>query len=193
VLLLSCTTAAVLPELAGSLDVAMDAGLPTIVGGSACGTDQRRGLAVGANAWAKDTASAHVLLGRWVDEGVAPPPARRAGIPADYLELTSRRSLLVDLLADRSAAMLASTPADTRHQSMMRQVGAQLVDVLAASLFLDDPRLFDGHVTWLAEMLDAREIPPDTTWWLLEVLQPALIDIPRAERFTAISRRPRSV
>ena len=193
VLLLSCTTAAVLPQLASSLDVAMDAGLPTIVGGSACGTDQRRALAVGANAWAKDAASAHVLLSRWVDEGVAPPPARRAGIPADYLELTSRRSLLVDLLADRSAAMSASTLAAARDQSMMRQVGAQLVDVLAASLFVDDPRLLDGHVTWLAEMLDARGIPPDTTSSLLEVLQPALIDIPRAERFTAISRRPRSV
>ena len=193
VLLLSCTTAAVLPQLAGSLDVAVDAGLPTIVGGSACGTDERRALAVGANAWAMDAASAHVLLSRWVDDGVAPPPARRAGIPTDYLELVSRRSVLVDLLADRSAAMSASTPAAVRHHAMMRQLGAQLVDVLAASLLVDDPRLFDGHLAWLAEMLDAREMAPDTTSSLLEVLQPALIDIPRAERFTAISRRPRSV
>jgi MerR family transcriptional regulator, light-induced transcriptional regulator len=192
-LLLSCTTAAVLPQLARSLDVAMNAGLPTIVGGSACGTDEHRALAVGANAWAKDAASAHVLLSRWVDEGVAPPPARRAGIPADYLEVISRRSLLVDLLADRSARMSASAPAAGRHQAMMmRQVGAQLVDVLAASMFVDDPGLFDGHVTWLADMLDARGIPPDTTSSLLEVLQPALIDIPSAERFTAIGRGPRS-
>ena len=191
VLLLSCTTAAVLPQLARSLDVAMAAGIPTIVGGSACGTDERRARAVGANAWAQDTASAHALLSRWVDEGIAPPPARRADIPADYLELTSRRSLLVDLLADRSEALSASTLAPARHQSMMRQVGAQLVDVLAASLLVDDPRLFDGHVTWLTDMLHARGIPPDMTWSLLEVIEAALIDIPRAERFTAISRRPR--
>jgi methanogenic corrinoid protein MtbC1 len=187
VLLLSCTTAAVLPRLARSLDVAIDAGVPTIVGGSACGVDERRALAVGANAWAKDTATAHVLLSRWIDEGVAPPPARRADIPADYLELTSRRSLLVDRLADRSAAMSGPT-LTAHHQSMMRQVGAQLVDVLAASLFVDDPRLFEDHVNWLADMLDPRGIPPDTTWSVLDVLQPALIHMPRAERFTAISR-----
>jgi hypothetical protein len=117
----------------------------------------------------------------------------RAGIPTDYLELVSRRSLLVDLLADRSAAMSASTLAAARHQLMMRQVGAQLVDVLAASLLVDDPRLFDGHLTWLADMLNARGIPPDTTSSLLDVIGAALIDIPRAERFIAISRRPRSV
>jgi len=192
VLLLSCTTAAVLPQLARSLDVAIDAGVPTIVGGSACGVDERRAVAVGANAWAKDAATAHVLLSRWVDEGVAPPPAQRAGIPADYLELTSRRSLLVDRLTEQSAAMSGPTLA-ARPQSMMRQVCAQLVDVLAASLFVDDPRLFEEHVTWLADMLDPRGIPPGTTWSVLDVLRPALIDIPRAEQFTAVSRRPRLI
>lgn len=190
VLLLSCTMAAVLPQLARSLDVAMDAGVPTIVGGFACGTDERRAVAVGANAWAEDAASAHLLLGRWVDDGVAPPPARRAAVPADYLDLISRRSQLVDRLADPSEAVSASTRAGVR-PTTMRQVGAQLVDALAASLFVDDPRLFDEHVNWLADVLHARGIP-DATWSLLEVLQQALIDIPRAELFTAISRRPRS-
>jgi methanogenic corrinoid protein MtbC1 len=191
VLLLSCTTPAVLPQLARSLDVAIEAGVPTIVGGSACGVDERRALAVGANAWAKDAAAAHVLLSRWVDDGVAPPPARRAGIPADYLELTSLRSPLVDRFAEPSAAIAALAPA-ARHQSIMRQVGAQLVDVLAASLFVNDPRLFDEHVTWLADMFDSRRIPPDTIWSILDVLQ-SVIHIPRAEQFAAVSRRPRSV
>jgi MerR family transcriptional regulator, light-induced transcriptional regulator len=191
VLLLSCTTAAVLPQLARSLDVAIQAGVPTIVGGSACGADERRALAAGANAWAKDTTSAHVLLSRWVDDGVAPPPARRAGIPADYLELTSRRSQLVERLAERSAAMSASAPA-ARHQLITRQVCAQLVDVLAASLFVNDPSLFDEHVAWLEDLSDARAIPPDTIWSLLEVLRD-LTQTLRAERFTAISRLPRSV
>jgi methanogenic corrinoid protein MtbC1 len=191
VLLLSCTTPAALPQLARSLDVAIEAGIPTIVGGSACGVDERRALAVGANAWAKDTAAAHVLLVRWVDDGVAPPPARRADIPTDYLELTSLRSPLVDRLAEPSAAMAASAAA-ARHPSMTRQVGAQLVDVLAASLLVNDPRLFDEHVTWLTDMLASRGTPPDTVWSMLDVLQ-SVIHIPRAEQFTAVTRRLRSV
>jgi MerR family transcriptional regulator, light-induced transcriptional regulator len=190
-LLLSCTTAAVLPQLARSLDVAIEVGVPTIVGGSACGADERRALAVGANAWARDTASAHALLSQWVDDGVAPPPARRAGIPADYLELTSLRSPLVDRLAEPSAAVSASA-SNARHQSIMRQVGAQLVDVLAASLFVNDPRLFDEHVRWLADMFDSRGIPSDTIWSILDVLQ-SVIHIPRAEQFTTVIRPPRSV
>lgn len=191
-LLLSCTMATALPQLARSLDVALQAGVPTIVGGSACGADARRALAVGANAWAADTATAHVLLGRWIDEGVAPPPGHRAGIPADYLDLISSRSPLVDRLADRADASSARAAAGAWPQSAIRRVGAQLVDALAASLFVDDPRLFAEHVDWLVDMLDARGTPPDATWSLLDVLQEALVDVPRAERFVAASRGPRS-
>jgi hypothetical protein len=191
-LLLSCTTAAALPQLARSLDVALDAGVPTLVGGAACGTDERRARAVGANAWARDTATAHALLCRWIDEGVAPLPAQRAGIPADYLDLISRRSSLVDRLAVPSEGSMAPAGAATRPGPSIRQVSAQLVDVLAASLFVDDPRLFQEHVNWLVDMLDARGTSPDATRVLLDVLQAALIDIPRAERFTAISGSSRS-
>jgi methanogenic corrinoid protein MtbC1 len=191
-LLLSCTTAAALPQLARSLDVAVDAGVPTLVGGAACGTDERRARAVGANAWARDTATAHALLGRWIDEGVAPLPAQRAGIPADYLDLISRRSSLVDRLAARSEGSVPPAEAGTRPGLSIRQVSAQLVDVLAASLFVDDPRLFHEHVDWLVDMLEARGTSPDVTWAMLDVLQAALIDIPRAERFTAISKGLRS-
>jgi methanogenic corrinoid protein MtbC1 len=190
-LLLSCTTAAVLPQLTRSLDVAIDAGVPTIVGGAACGVDDRRARAAGANAWAPDTASAHVLLSQWVDAGVAPPPARRAGLPADYLELTSRRSLLVDRVTDRSAVMWAAAPTN-RLQSMMRQVCSQLVDVLAASLFVDDSRLFDEHIAWVADLLESRGIPPEILWSTLDVLR-SVIHIPRAEEFIASSGRRSSV
>ena len=55
------------------------------------------------------------------------------------------------------------------------------MDALAASLFVDDPT-----------MLPARGTPPATTWSLLGALQPALVDIPRAERFTAACREPRT-
>jgi methanogenic corrinoid protein MtbC1 len=191
-LLLSCTTAAALPQLARSLEVAVDAGVPTLVGGAACGTDERRARAVGANAWARDTATAHALLCRWIDEGVAPSPAQRAGIPADYLDLISRRSSLVDRLAVPSEGSMAPAAAATRPGPSIRQVSAQLVDVLAASLFVDDPRLFQEHVNWLVDMLDARGTSPDATRALLDFLQAALIDIPRAERFTAISKKSRS-
>ncbi len=191
-LLLSCTTAAALPQLARSLEVAVDAGVPTLVGGAACGTDERRARAVGANAWARDTATAHALLCRWIDEGVAPLPAQRAGIPADYLDLIGRRSSLVDRLAVLAEGSMAPAEAANRPGPSIRQVSAQLVDVLAASLFVDDPRLFQEHVDWLVDMLDVRGTSPDATRALLEVLQAALIDIPRAERFTAISRKTRN-
>jgi hypothetical protein len=96
------------------------------------------------------------LLGRWIDEGVAPLPAQRAGIPADYLDLISRRSSLVDRLAARSEGSVPPAGAGTRPGPSIRQVSAQLVDALAASLFVDDPLLFHEHLNWLVDMLDAR-------------------------------------
>jgi methanogenic corrinoid protein MtbC1 len=188
-LLLSCTTAVTLPQLARSIDVAAEAGVPTIVGGAACGPDAHRARAVGATAWARDTASAHGLLRRWIDEDVPPSPPRRAGIPTAYLTVLDRRSRLVDRLAAQSETTIPPSAA-ARAGPSIRQVGAQLVDVLAASLFVDDPRLFQEHLDWQIDMLDARGTPPETTWTLLEVLQQAVIDLPSAERVTAI--RPRS-
>jgi MerR family transcriptional regulator, light-induced transcriptional regulator len=188
-LLLSCTTAATLPQLARSIDVATEAGVPTIVGGAACGPDAHRARAVGATAWAPDTASAHGLLHRWIDEDVPPSPAPRAGIPPSYLAVLDRRSRLVDRLAARSERSIPLSPAGSRDRTSIRQVSAQLVDALAASLFVDDPRLFQEHVEWQIDMLAARGTSPETTWTLLEVLQQAVIDVPSAERVTAISHR----
>lgn len=187
--LLSCTMPAGLPQLARSLDAAAEAGVPTIVGGFACGTDDRRARAVGANAWAPDPVTAHLLLGRWIDEGAAPPPAHRAGLPEDYLDLVGRRSRLVDRLADRTEASLAPVGAPP---PAIRQIGAQLIDALAASLFVDDPQLLRGHVDWLVETLDARRLPADAVRALLDVLHESLAGIPRAERFTAAGLEPRS-
>jgi methanogenic corrinoid protein MtbC1 len=188
-LLLSCTTPTALPQLARSLDVAREAGVPTIVGGAACGMDEARARAVGANAWARDTATAHELLGRWIDDGVPPRPARPATLPDDYLELVGRRSALVDRLAARPAG---SAPVPTGAGPSTWQVGAQLVDVLAASLFVDDPALFPAHVGWLVDMLAARGTPADATCALLDDLQAALADLPRAQRFTALGRTIRT-
>lgn len=190
VLLLSCTMPAVLPQLARSVDAAAEAGIPTIVGGSACGADDRRARAVGANAWAPDAVTAHLLLSRWIDEGAAPPPARRAGLPADYLDLLGRRSPLVDRLAARAQAY--PTPAGVPRHPTIRHIGAQLVDTLAASLFVDDPLVLHGHVDWLVDMLAARRVPPDLVRAALGTLRQALADSPRAERFLATTPGPGS-
>ena len=190
VVLLSCTMPALLPQLARSVDAVTEAGIPTIVGGFGCGSDARRARAVGASAWAPDPLAAHLLLSRWIDEGAAPPPARRADLPDDYLDLVGRRSPLVDRLATRAEAYL--TPAGVPRQPTVRQIGAQLVDTLAASLFVDDPLVLHDHVDWLVEMLDARHVPPDAVRALLDALHDALADLPRAERFTATIRGPRS-
>src|SRR5829696_4063423 len=126
VLLLSCTVPAALPQLARSLDAAAAVGVPTIVGGSACGTDGRRARAVGANAWAPDPHTAHRLLSRWVDDGIAPPAAERAVLPAEYLELLGRRSRLVNLLTRRAEASLARVAGPHPATS---ELGAQVLDV----------------------------------------------------------------
>lgn len=186
VLLLSCTTAAALPQLARSIDVAAEIGVPTIVGGAACGPDAHRARAVGATAWARDTASADGLLRRWIDEDVPPSPAPRAGIPPAYLAVLDRRSRLLDRLgasSEKSIPRIGAIPS-------IRQLGAQLVDALAAALFVDDPRLFQEHVDWQIDMLYARGTPPETTWTLLDVLRQEVISVPSAERVTAIRPRP---
>ena len=185
-LLLSCTMAAALPQLTRSVDAAADAEVPTIVGGLACGPDEHRARAVGANAWAPDAETAHALLSKWIDQGVAPPVAQRARIPAGYLELIGRRTELTSRLA---AAADPSGGSGDGPALWARQVAAELVDVLAASLLVDDPRLVENHVDWLTEMLDARGLPSGTVPAMLDALGRAVAGIPTAERFMG-SRGP---
>jgi methanogenic corrinoid protein MtbC1 len=184
--LLSCTMAAALPQLARSVDAATDADIPTIVGGRACGPDEHRGRAVGANGWAPDIEAAHALLSKWIDQGVAPPAAQRARIPAGYLELIGSRTELTDRL---TAAADPSERSGDEPPLWARQIAAELVDVLAASLLVDDPRLVESHVDWLTEMLDARGLRSGTVPAVLDALRQAVAGIPNAGRFTG-SRGP---
>jgi hypothetical protein len=57
----------------------------------------------------------------------------------------------------------------------------QLVDFLAAAVYLSDPDLFAAHMGWLGSVLAARGVAGAGVETVLDVLQDGLHDFPQAQ------------
>lgn len=57
---------------------------------------------------------------------------------------------------------------------------AHIVDFLGTALYLDDPEVFTGFLTWTAGILQARHVPAHSLVTGLELLAGQLHDFPRA-------------
>ncbi|MHC1561316.1 cobalamin B12-binding domain-containing protein [Actinomycetospora sp. C-140] len=155
---------------------------PVLAGGPAFGADGRWARAVGADGWAPDARAAAAMLAADPD-GPWHADAAEGGTTAgdrtgreEQGVLHARRAELVRLAA-AAARPDGGDPTDELADDL-----GHLVDFLAAAVFVDDPALFDGFVSWVGSVaipagLRVAELAP-----VLDALAAALADSPRTVR-----------
>ncbi len=179
VVAVSCALPVHLPGAHRTIAAAQRTGTPVLAGGPGFGAGGRWARRLGVDAYAATATEAVELLagGRW-----APAPA--ATVPetggAEYAGLRERRAGLVreavarlggaSPLAGGRGGLDADPDTDT----------GQLVDYLAAAVYLQDRDLLGDHVRWLATVLAARGVPVDGVRTVLEALTDGLHDFPSA-------------
>ncbi|GAA1315218.1 cobalamin B12-binding domain-containing protein [Saccharothrix xinjiangensis] len=170
---LSCTLARDLPRADQAVAACRDTGTPVLVGGRGFGEDGRWARALGVDTWAPDAAAAADLLDRPGWRRAARPAPPRPVAPA-YTALLTRRAELVDAAVAALDERFPPARDDERQPDEVREEVGELVDFLGASVYVDDPELFGGFVSWTAAAPAARRLPPAGTRVVIEVLARAL-------------------
>ncbi|MEU5690818.1 cobalamin-dependent protein [Actinosynnema sp. NPDC020468] len=185
VVALSGSLAPRLPDAHATITACQAAGTPVLVGGSAFGPDGRYARLLGADLWAPDARTAADLL-RSV------PRPRDGRQPIDVLPHLADQEYTI---VSRTSAQLVKAvltgleerfPAVREYSDLQREHTASdlahIVDYLATSLYVDDADLFTGFISWTADILDARGVPPVFLPPALDLLAAELRDFPRAVR-----------
>ncbi|MEU8108305.1 B12-binding domain-containing protein [Nonomuraea muscovyensis] len=190
---LSSSIATRLPSAHVAITACQATGTPVLVGGAAFGPDGRYARLLGADAWAPDARTAADLLA----DGPPPRPAvsRQAvdDLPhlddQEYTLVTESSSRLVRHVMNglelRIPEMASYTARQRRHTA---EDVAHIVDFLGTALYLDDPELFSGFLSWTGSILTARGVPPRTLLPALDLLGERLSDFPRARAMLAHAR-----
>lgn len=170
VVAVSCTTAMSLDGVLMCTQVAHNAGVPVIAGGSALGPDAHRAQVLGADLWAVDPRTAADLLR-------GPLPRELAVASADVRgasELAHQRDAIV---ARTIARLEAELPDYARYDDPQRQRTREdlgyLVDFARAAVLTRDPRVLVDVLPWLETLLDSRGVPTPTFHTSLQLLAEA--------------------
>lgn len=182
---LSCTLARDLPRADRAIAACRDTGTPVLVGGRGFGADGRWARALGVDTWAPDASAAADLLDRPGWRRAARPAPPRPTDPA----LLARRAELVEAALAALDERFPPARDDERQPDEVREEVGELVDFLAASVYVDDPELFGGFVSWTAEAAAARRLPPSRTRVVVEVLARELSDDPGVSRHLDCGRQ----
>lgn len=183
---LSSSLALRLPAAHTTINACRTAGFPVLVGGAAFGTDGRYAHLLGAGVWACDARSAADQVG---EELVRPEPS--AVRPAvddlphlddqEYTMVTQSATQLVkETLGTLEERVPGLSDYTERQQQYHTEDIAYIVDHLATALYVDDDAVFSTFLTWTADILTAREVPPHCLHTALEILTGQLKDFPRA-------------
>ncbi|TQM46164.1 cobalamin B12-binding domain-containing protein [Pseudonocardia cypriaca] len=182
----SCALPIHLPQAHRTIAAAQRTGTPVLAGGPGFGPDGRWAVRLGVDAWVPTAADAVVLLESpsWSDRAV---PGRTADGGSEYAGLRDRRAELVRAALDRlgGASPLADPDGSGGGNGLDGQAHddvGQLVDYLAAAVYLCDADLFTEHVRWLGAVLSARGLPRTGVAVVLDVLAAELHDFPVAQR-----------
>ena len=170
VVAISCTTAMSLDGVLQCTQVAHDAGVPVIVGGSALGPDGHRAHVLGADLWAPTPGDAVALLR-------GPVPRSLASATADVrgaLELTRRRDEMVERALQRiEAGSTELARADDAQRQHLREDLEHLVEFGRAAVLTRDPRVLADALPWLEVLLGPRGVPAPSFRGALEHLAAA--------------------
>lgn len=185
---LSCSIPTGLPTAHAAITACQAAGVAVLAGGAAFGVDGRYARQLGADAWAPDARAAAALL----DEGFLCTHLASNRQPVDDLphlidqEYTTVSQTATQLVKETFATLESRVPAMRDYTETQRQRTAEdiahVVDFLVAALYTDDDELFSGFVTWTADILAARGVPPTTLFPTLELLGKQLHEFPRSQR-----------
>lgn len=182
-----------LPAARRMVEACRATGTPVLAGGPAFGEDGRWARAVGADGWAPDARAAAEMLaadpdGPWFADGTG--RSRGAGAAdrsarEEQAVLHTRRTELVRLAAAAARPQVADS-VDVPDE-LADDLG-HLVDFLAAAVFVDDPSLLDGFVSWVGSVSIPAGLHTEEVGPALEALAAALADSPRTVRFLRDAR-----
>ncbi|UMB72480.1 cobalamin B12-binding domain-containing protein [Mycobacterium paraterrae] len=185
---LSCSIPTGLPTAHAAITACQAAGVAVLVGGAAFGVDGRYARQLGADAWAPNARAAAELLG----EGFLCTHLATNRQPVDDLphlmdqEYTTVSQTSTQLVKETFSTLEDRIPAMRTYTEAQRQRTAEdiahVVDFLVAGLYIDDDELFSGFITWTADILNARGVPPATLFPTLELLGKQLHEFPRSQR-----------
>ena len=179
---LSCMLPTRLPRAHAAITACRSAGVPVIAGGRGFGADGRHAVRLGADARAADAeAAARLLSGQW------PPPSPGGDDLAGYLGdeeytyVARHRPEVIGTALNRLAeAYPPMASYDQRQRDATADDMSHVIDFLTAALYVDDPAVFTDFVSWTAEVLAARHVPPGALVVGLEIVRDQLRDFPRA-------------
>lgn len=183
-----------LPTAHAAITSCQAVGIPVLAGGSAFGVDGRYARLLGADSWAVDAPGAAQLLA----DGVPRPDLNKSRQPIDdlpnladqeYTMVAQSAPILVNHVLEGLQSRFPSVAdyTDIQRQHTIDDLG-HIVDFLAVSLYTDDDTLFTGFITWTADVLSARRVPPMSLRPTLDLLTEKLTDFPRATRLLAGAR-----
>ncbi|MFJ2054996.1 B12-binding domain-containing protein [Streptomyces sp. NPDC087908] len=183
-----------LPTAHAAVTAVQAVGIPVIVGGAAFGPDGRYARLFGADGWASDARAAASLLA-----GGLGPPRQAMADPDHHLphlldqEYTLVSRARIQLTREVLEGLEAKVPAMAAYSDEQRERTAEdiahIIDFLGASLYVDDPELFTGFLTWTAGVLAARGVPNSALLGALDLLADAQHDFPRARAHLTAGRR----
>ena len=167
VVALGCTLATRLPRAHATISACQAVGVPVLAGGAGFGADGRYARLLGADAWAPTAGAAADRLAA----GLPSFPAAHDGAAAarlggeEYAYLARHRAELLSRVMDRLGD---DTGEDLGH----------IADYLIAAMYVHDPALFTGFVTWTCQVLAARNVPAESVVRGLRALHDVLTDCP---------------
>jgi diguanylate cyclase (GGDEF)-like protein len=164
-LAISCSLPTFFSGAVRLIDAAHRQGVPVIVGGRAFGADERRATRLGADAWARRADDAAVILTRWRLE---PPPIAKEPVSLDPA------GLLLAAQADAVGGAAFDSLAGRFPPTSTREDLVFIVEFLAAAMLVGDPAVFAEFLSWLKELLDHRDAPPQMLITGLEALRPVV-------------------
>lgn len=187
VVAVSCALPAHLPTAHQTIIAAQRTGTPVLAGGAGFGAQGRWARRLGVDAWAGTAAEAAALLDR--QPWAAPAPAGEGFNGPEYAGLTERRRRLIGSAVARlhGFSPLAG-PHDHPPDAGVEDDIAQVLDFLAAAVYLTDRDLFVEYLGWLAGVLEARNAPAAGLDAVLEVFHAGLHDFPFAQDCLADGR-----
>jgi methanogenic corrinoid protein MtbC1 len=189
---ISCSVLASLPTTRRFIEASSAAGVPTLVGGAAFGSDARRADALGASAWASSARGAvHALQG--LPLVVPPVPMLSRELTTELAALREQHPNMLLEIGARWQPFGRQAP-ETRLPDSPAEVARDCIDqslhAVAAALLTDDESVLVETRDWVVALLSARGVPrsDECAAELAELLATKLREYPRADALLSRQR-----